>query len=44
MNKVYREEFKTIQVEDWSIFTDQIKYIHHDERTEHRPELKTLDY
>ena len=27
LNKVYREEGKTPQVEDWSIFTDQIKYI-----------------
>ena len=44
LNKVYREECNTPQVEDWSIFTDKIKYIHHDERTEHRLELKTLDY
>ena len=33
LNKVYREESKTPQVEDWSIFIDQIKYIQHDERT-----------
>ena len=44
LNKVYREEGKTPQVEDLSIFTDQIKYIQHDERTEHRADLKTLDY
>ena len=44
LNKVYREEGKTPQVEDWSIFTDQIKYIQHDERTEHRLDLNTLDY
>ena len=43
LNKVYREEGKT-QVEHWSIFTDQIKYIQHDERTEHRLNLNTLDY
>ena len=44
LNKVYREESKTPQFEDWSIFSDQIKYIQHDERIEHRLDLKTLDY
>ena len=44
LNKVYREKDKTPQVENWSIFTDQIKYIHHDERTPHRLDLHTLDY
>ena len=44
LNKVYREEHKTPQVEDWSIFTNQIKYVHHDEKTEHKLELKPLDY
>ena len=44
LNKVYKQENKTPQVEDWFIFTDQIKYIQHDERTEHRLDLKTLDY
>ena len=44
LNKVYREESKTPQVEDWSIFTDQIEYIQHDKRIEHRLDLKTLDY
>ena len=38
------EEGKTPEVEDWSIFTDEIKYIPHDERTEYRLDLKTLDY
>ena len=44
LNKVYREEGKTPQVKNWSIFTDQIKYIHHDERTPHRLDLLPLDY
>ena len=44
LNKVYRDENKTLQVENWSIFTDQIKYIHHDKRTPHRLNLHTLDY
>ena len=38
-NKVYRDEDKTLQVEDWSIFTDLIKYVHHDERALHRLDL-----
>ena len=33
LNKVCKEKYKTPQVEDWSIFTDQIKYIHHDKKT-----------
>ena len=44
LNKVYRDKDKTPQVENWSIFTYQIKYIHHDERTSHRLDLHTLDY
>ena len=44
LNQVYRDEGKTPQVENWSIFTDQIKGIHHDERTNHRLDLYSLDY
>ena len=44
LNKVYRDKDKSLQVEDWFIFTDQIKYVHHDERASHRPELLPLDY
>ena len=44
LNKVYREEDKTPQVENWSIFTERIKYVHHDDGTPHRLDLNTLDY
>ena len=44
LNKVYRDEDKTPQVENWSIFTDQIKYVHHDERAPHRLDFLLLDY
>ena len=44
LNKVYRDEDKTSQVENWSIFTDQIKYVHYDKRTPHRLNLHTLHY
>ena len=43
LNKVYKEN-QSPQIEDWSIFTDQIKYIQHDQRTKHRLDLKTVDY
>ena len=32
------------QVEDWSIFTDQINYVHHNKRALHRLDLLPLDY
>ena len=44
LNKVYRDEDKTLQMEIWSIFTDKIKYEHHDEETQCRLDLKTLNY
>ena len=44
LNKLYRDEDKTIQAENWSIFTDQIKYVHHDERASHWLDLLPLDY
>ena len=31
-------------MENWSIFTDKVKYIHHDEKNLHRLYLNTLDY
>ena len=44
LNKVYKDENKTLQVDNWSIFTDQIKYIHHNERAPHRLDLHPLGY
>ena len=42
LNKVYKEENKTPQIEDWSILTDQIRYTKHNKRTKHRLDLTTL--
>ena len=42
LNKVYRQNNQNPQAEDWSIFTDQIKYIQHDERCKYRFDLKPL--
>ena len=44
LNKVYRDGDKTLQMENWSIFPDRIKYVHHDKRTPHILGLNTLDY
>ena len=32
LNKVYKEEDKTPQMENWSIFSDNIGYVQHDQR------------
>ena len=44
LNKVYKDKDKTPQMENWSTFTDKIKYVHHDEKTPHRLDLSTLYY
>ena len=31
-------------MEHWSIFSDNVRYVHHDEKAPHRLDLKTLDY
>ena len=42
LNKVYKQDNQIPQAEDWSIFTDQIKYIQHDERSKYKFDLKAL--
>ena len=46
MNKVYRDENKTMQIENWSILSDSVRYIQHDEksRTPHNLDINILDY
>ena len=44
LNKVYKEKDKTPQMENWSILSDNIKYVQHDEKIPHRLDLKILDY
>ena len=45
-NNVYKKENKTMQMENWSILSDNIRYIEHDERskTPHSSDINTLDY
>ena len=46
LNKVYQEKNKTMQMENWSILSDNVWYIQHDERskTPHSLDISTLDY
>ena len=44
LNQMYKEENKTPHMEHWSIFSDNVRYVQHDEKTPHRLDLKTLDY
>ena len=44
LNKVYKEEDKIQQMENWSIFSDNVRYVQHDEKNPHKLDLHTLDY
>ena len=46
LNKLYKEENKTTQMENWSILNDNVRYVQHDERskTPHSLDISTLDY
>ena len=44
LDKVYKEEDKILQMENWSIFSDNIRYGQHDEKMPHKLDLNTLDY
>ena len=43
LNKIYKEEYKTLQMENWSIFSDNVRYVQYDEKTPHKLDLNTLD-
>ena len=46
LNNVYRDYTRTAQMEYWSILSDIVKYIQHDEesKTVHDLDIMTLDY
>ena len=46
LNKVYKEEDKMMQMENWSIHSDNVRYVQHDKKskTPHKLDLNTLDY
>ena len=44
LNKVFREEDKSPEMRNWSIFSDNIRYIQHKQKTPHKLNIDTLDY
>ena len=44
LNKVYKEEDRTPQMENGSIFSDNVRYVQHDEKAPHKLDFNTLDY
>ena len=46
LNDVYKDEIKTVQMEYWSILSDNVKYAQHDEqsKTAHHLDVKIFDY
>ena len=46
LNNVYKEKIKTLQMEYWSILSDNIRYVQHDEesKTVCYLDVKTMDY
>ena len=44
LNKGYKEDDNTPQTENWSIFSNNVRYVQHDEKTSHNLDLNTLDY
>ena len=44
LNKVFREEDKYPEMRNWSIFSDNVRYVQHEQKTQHELEIDTLDY
>ena len=44
LNKVFREEDKSPEMRNWSIFSDNVRYIQHEQKTPHKLKIDTLDY
>ena len=44
LNKVFREEDKSPEMRNWSIFSDNVRYIQHEQKTPPNLNIDTLDY
>ena len=46
LNKVYQDEDNMMQMENWSILSNNVRYVQHDEKskTPHKLDINTLDY
>ena len=43
LNKVFKDKDKTPEMENWSIFSDNVRYVQHDEKTPRKLNFNTLD-
>ena len=43
LNKVFKEEDKSPEMRNWSIFSDHVRYIQHDQVTPQNLNIDTLD-
>ena len=44
LNNVYSEPDKSPEMKSWSIFSDNVRYVQHDQRTSQNLDIDTLDY
>ena len=44
LNKVFREEHKSPEIGNWSIFSDNVRYVQHEQMTPQTFNIDTLDY
>ena len=44
LNKVIRVEDKSPEMRNWSIFSNNVRYIQHEQKTPHELDIDTLDY
>ena len=44
LNKVFREEDKSPEMRNWSIFSDDVRYIQHKQKTPQNLDIDTVDY
>ena len=44
LNKVFREEDKSPEMRNWSIFSDNVRYVQHEQKTPSKLDIDTLDY
>ena len=44
LNKVFKEEDKSPEMKNWSIFSDNVRYVQHDKATPQNLNIDTLDY
>ena len=44
LNKDFREEDKCPEMRNWSIFSDKVRYVQHEQKTPPKLDIDTLDY